>query len=116
MSSHVVNAPAGELIALCVEHLRRPDNVTAPPLTFTFSPDLTSAEVDTLARLEALARARGGMEPADMAAIQARIASIRTFRQLSQSQFMTLTAAERDRTLFDALTDLSAIVLRLLRD
>jgi hypothetical protein len=116
MSTHVVNAPSAELLTLCAEELRRPSAVTAPPLTLTFSPDLTPAEVDTLARLEALARANAGMEQVDMAAIQTRLVNLRTFRQLSQSEFMAQTAAERDRTLFDALTDLTAVVLRMLRD
>jgi hypothetical protein len=116
MSTHVVDAPAGELIELCARFLRRPVNVTAPPLTLTFDPDLTPAEATILARLVALARSERGLDPTDYAAIEGRLATLRTFRQQSQSEFMAKTAAERDRELFDTTTDLVAVVLRLLRD
>lgn len=99
--------------------LRLPtDNVGAPgSLTrdLVYTPDLTPAEqalYDRLLRLDASAVA---LSPTDWEAIEPRLAALRTFRQQPQSEFMAKTANARDRELFDAINDLSAVVLRVLR-
>jgi hypothetical protein len=120
VSAHPVTAPADPLIDLVRRHLRSPSNVTGDPatgaLTLHFVPDLTAAEVTTLARIDAIARGGRSLTPTDWAAIEPRLTAIRTYRQQSQAEFMAKTATQRDRELFDLGNDLAAVVLRLLRD
>jgi hypothetical protein len=92
------------------------EGVPKAPLTLTWEPDLTpeeQASVDTVVRLSLSGTL---LSPADYAALAPRLAALRTFRQQSQSEFMAKTANARDRELFDAMNDVSAILLRMLRD
>ena len=120
MSTHVVDAPTDEFQRLLLKFLRAASDVTGDPvtgaITYHFIPDLTTVEATELGRLEDLARANADMQPADMSAIAPRREALKVFRQQSASEFMAKTATQRDRELFDATTDLIAIVLRLLRD
>jgi hypothetical protein len=120
MSAHPIVAGA-DILPSVSRYLRTPSNVTGDPvsgaLTLHFTPDLSPAEVATLAELDAAAKtALDGLTPADWAAIGPRLANLRTFRQQTRNEFMAKTADQRDRELFDLGTDLAAIVLRVLRD
>lgn len=91
------------------------DNSTTPP-TPIFDPPLTTAEQATLASLMALLRTTVDLSPADWTLIEARLPNLRAFRQQTRNAFMALTQTERDRAIFDALQDIIAVIVALVRD
>jgi hypothetical protein len=100
--------------------LREPSEVYASPVgttaTITYTPDLTAPEqaiVDTIARLSVGTTL---VTPAEYDAIRDDIVVIRDLRQLGRNAFMALTAADRDRQLYDAQAATTTILLALLRE
>lgn len=124
MSNIVVTTErASAIVAASVDAgLRLPTQVIAigpPPQanrTLVYTPDFTVAEQATFDRLAKTASGTALLSPADYAALETRLANIRLFRQQTRNEFIAKTVDQRDRELFDATTDLIAIVLRLLRD
>lgn len=111
-------AIAERLRLLCIAHLREPsirDDGTNWIATFT--PDLTADEVTKLGLLMAVARSgMAQITPAEWDRIRPELQALRDFRQLGRNAFMALTAADRDRALYDAQTSTTIILLALLRD
>lgn len=86
------------------------------PTTLTWEPDLTTEEqaaVDALVRLSVGAVI---ITPAELQAIRDDIVVIRDLRQLGRNPFMALTAADRDRALYDAQSATTTILLAMLRE
>jgi hypothetical protein len=87
------------------------------PTLFVYDPDLSAQEQATFD--DALARVRssmGHLTSAQYAAVRDQMQVLRDFRQLGRSAFMALTAAERDRQLYDAQTATTIVLLAILRD
>ena len=105
---------------LCVTYLRQhagyaTDSVTGLPIV-DFSPVLTAPEQATYADILALARSGYDLTLAEYQAIKPQLTTGRAFLGLSQSQFMALTAAERDRMIFDNMSATWRVIFRLLRE
>ena len=96
----------------------RPPVVTSSgdPRTCEWTPDLSAAEQSVLAFIQSAAKAAVTITPAERQALEPFLATGRLFVGQSQSQFMALTAAERDRMLFDNVTGIWRVLFRLLRD
>jgi hypothetical protein len=126
MSTHVFPwTPTAYLIAATegVAVVRPPTEarVTADTLTLTFTPDLTAGEVTTVTGIVAdvVGFALSQSTPATLAAYKAirpDIQNIRDLRQMGRNAFMALSAAERDRLLYDAQAATTTILLALLRE
>jgi hypothetical protein len=100
------------------EHLRAPSNVTmaeGEPL-FTFDPPLTSQEQATLDLIIKYVRSGMTVTYAGYLAIRPHLTTIRDLRQMGRNAFMALTAAERDRLLYDAQAATTTILLAMLRE
>lgn len=111
---------AQRLVELCQTFLRPPatyatDGDTGEPI-LTFDPPLTTEEQATLANLLGLARSRLDVAPEDFATIRTNLQTLRDLRQMGRAAFMALTAAERDRLIYDALVADTVIWLAVLRD
>ena len=82
-----------------------------------FDPPLTASEQATYAILVPLARSGIiHLTPAEYADIRAQLVTIRDLRQMGRNAFMALTAAERDRLLYDAQSAATTILLAILRE
>jgi hypothetical protein len=111
---------AQRLVELCQTFLRAPDSYATDETTrepiLTFDPPLTPEEQATLANLLGLARSRLDVAPEDFATIRTNLQTLRDLRQMGRAAFMALTAAERDRLIYDALVADTVIWLAVLRD
>jgi hypothetical protein len=83
-----------------------------PTRVLTWTPDLTPEE--TL--LAQMAAGAVSLTPAEWSAIRDDIVVIRDLRQMGRAAFMALTAAERDRLMYDAQAATTTILLAILRD
>jgi hypothetical protein len=104
-----------DLWALVLANLRHP--LDADGETFTFDPPLTAPEQATLD--DVLRMFRAGMTDLTLAqyqAIRPHLTTIRDLRQMGRNAFMALTAAERDRLLYDAQAATTTILLAMLRE
>ena len=115
MSIH--HAPAGLSIPLLdftgyAIHIAPDGERTAYTFTPGLSPELT-AEFDR--RVE-VARAAVSLTPAEWAAIRPQLQTLRDLRQMGRNAFMALTAAERDRLMYDAHVATTQVLLAILRD
>lgn len=107
------------LSALCQEYLRPAASMAteAGVPVLTFEPPLTAPEQATYNTL--LALARSGMQhltPAEYETVRPQLVVLRDLRQMGRSAFMALTAAERDRLMYDAHAATTTVLLALLRD
>lgn len=83
----------------------------------TFEPDLSGAEAAILTDIVSAVRLRTvRLTAAEYAAIRPHLQTLRDLRQLGRNAFLALTAAERDRMLYDAFTAQTIIDLALTRD
>jgi hypothetical protein len=104
--------------ALAEAGIRAP-SITGPmrgPLTLAWEPDLTTEEQ---AAVDAVVRLSVGsvlITAAEYETIRPHITTIRDLRQMGRNAFMALTAAERDRLMYDAQAATTTILLALLRD
>jgi hypothetical protein len=121
MSTHSVNAPderaLDDMSLLIWQAVGRPANAReydGATATWTYSPDLTAAESTLVA--EILRAAVTPLTRTERNAIEPQLVTGRAFLALSQSQFMALTAAERDRLIFDNTSAQWRVLFRLLRD
>lgn len=110
---------ADQVAGLVRRRLRAPsgyatDDATGAPV-FDFDPPLTVAEQARFDTLAEMARAAVSLTEAEWAAIRPHLQSLRDFRQSGRPAFMALTAAERDRMLYDAQTATTIVLLALLR-
>lgn len=106
------------MTALCTRFLRPPSNVVnADDLTveFHFVPDLSEGELETFNLMVTMDPAVD-FGPTEYAAVRVQMQTLRDLRQMGRATFMALTAAERDRLLYDALTAQTIIDLAILRD
>lgn len=85
-------------------------------LAYTFTPDLSPAEVAAFELRVAVADSPVPLTTAEYAAVRAQMQILRDLRQLGRNPFMALTAADRDRRLYDATVAVTEIFLALLRD
>ena len=84
---------------------------------FTFDPPLTAQEETALALIRAVVKSgMAHLTPAEFQTVRTNLATLRDFRQLGRNAFMALTAAERDRLLYDAQTATTIVLLAILRD
>jgi hypothetical protein len=112
--------PTGQVVddrlwALVLANLRHP--LDADGEAFTFEPPLTAQEQATLD--DVLRMVRAGMTDLTLAqyqAIRPHLVTIRDLRQMGRNAFMALTAAERDRLLYDAQAATTTILLAMLRE
>jgi hypothetical protein len=115
------DAIAHRVVALATEYIRAPasyasDSETGAPV-LEFDPPLTAEEQTTYVLLVALARSgMAHLSPTEYQTVRTNLASLRDFRQLGRNAFMALTAAERDRMLYDAQTATTIVLLAILRD
>jgi hypothetical protein len=110
-----------ELAPLCEQYLRPPTRVTGGPhdildAIFVFDPDLTPDEVATYDALVRGAASTRPMSPTQYSAVRSQMQSLRDLRQIGRSAFMALTAAERDRMMYDAMTAVTVALIAILRD
>ena len=118
MSTHVVTAPMEQLRLLCVEYLREPVSypMTDGVVSWVFEPDLTPDELMRFTRLHQIAAADLRLSPDEFEAIRPSVQTLRDLRQMGRNAFMALTAAERDRLMYDAFTATTQVLLSILRD
>jgi hypothetical protein len=107
------------LMELASTYIRQPtgaylDSVTGPVVEF--DPVLTSQEQATYDSLVASLDAPLTLTPTEWAAIRPHLTTIRDLRQMGRAAFMALTAAERDRLVYDAQAATTTILLAMLRD
>ena len=104
------------LLETVTAEIRQPDLVRWEDVAvYVFTPDLTTSEVTRFGELVAAAQAPI-LPLADHDLLRPFLATLRTFQQQSQSDFMGKTAAERDREVFGAVSALIRVVRVLLRD
>lgn len=120
VAGHGPLGPAG-LVTEVTRTVRAPEIVLwdqpTATATFRFTPDLSAAEQAAFADTLATLRTRDVQLTTDeYAAIKPHLATLRTFQQQSQAEFMAKSAAERDRELFGVVTALLRTVRSLLRD
>jgi hypothetical protein len=126
MSTHVLPwTPTAYLVSATeaiTAAVRAPESAvtTESTVTLTFTPDLTAGEVTTVTGIVAdvvgLTNTAKPMSLAAYRAIRPDIQNIRDLRQMGRNAFMALTAAERDRLLYDAQAATTTILLALLRE
>ena len=127
MSTHAVTGPAfpgglSGLPELVTSAIREPTEIrwdaSTSTATYVFTPDLTAAQAATFA--DCVAFRRSGLSTTltlvEYQALAPFLATGRAFVQQSQSQYMALTQAQRDRMNFDNITALWRVIFRLLRD
>jgi hypothetical protein len=107
------------LAALAAEAIRPPvafhlDSEAGPVLEF--DPPLTPAEQAVLDLLPSVIRSAVRLTPTEYSAVRAQMQILRDLRQLGRNAFMALSAAERDRMLYDAQVATTIVLLALLRD
>lgn len=105
---------------LCRLYLRGPvsiatDETTGAPI-IVFEPPLTTAEQATYADIVAMAKAGITLSLVEYQGIKTFLATMRTFQQMSQSDFIALAQNARDRQLFDVVSALIRVVRTLMRD
>jgi hypothetical protein len=81
-----------------------------------FDPPLTPGEQAEWDALLKLASMLEPMSTAQYDALRPQMQTLRELRQLGRNAFMALTAADRDRMIYDALVAQTIIDLALLRD
>lgn len=119
MSRHAVPLERSDQVyRLCLIYLREPINEGPPgeDRTFVFDPDLTSEEQATFDVLLHLAASVEPMQPDAYSAVRSEMQTLRALRQMGRGAFMDLTAAERDRAMYDAFTSVTKVLLAILRD
>jgi hypothetical protein len=120
MSTFVFPASrAGALTqALHEAGFRSPSSTDGDPrsITLTYEPDLSPAEQATFDSVARLAVGAAIITTAEYDTIRPDIQTIRDLRQMGRNAFMALTAAERDRLLYDAQAATTTILLALLRE
>lgn len=119
----MIQYPDPEFIRLARERLRAPVESWVAPVhnwdangefVFTFDPPLDPTEQ---AQYDAIRKAvKVAMTPEVYALVRSQMQSLRDLRQMGRAGFMALTAAERDRLTYDALTDVTRVLVALLRD
>jgi hypothetical protein len=83
-------------------------------VTLSFTPDLSPEQVTTLDLVVQAADA--GLPTSIYDAVRPDVQTIRDLRQMGRNAFMALSAAERDRLLYDAQAATTTILLALLRE
>lgn len=94
--------------------LRVPSGVDATSMTF--DPDLTVDEQATVALALDQVKSEIGLTAAAYADIRAQMQVLRALRQLGRNAFMALSATERDRQLYDAMTAVTQVFIAMTRD
>lgn len=114
------DAFALRVMDLCRQYLRAPDGVATDSDTgavvITFTPPLSSAEQTSYADILAMAKAGITLSLTEYQGIKSFLATMRTFQQMSQSDFIALGQNARDRQLFDTVSAVIRVVRTLLRD
>lgn len=120
MSSHPISADTDWLRQAVSEQIRELANVTADPdtgaVTYHFEPDLSSTETTLLGDLERLGETGLSLSAAEYTSIRAEMAPLRALKQMTRNEFMALSAAERDRMLYDALVATTTVLRLVFRD
>jgi hypothetical protein len=81
-----------------------------------FTPPLTTEEAADFELIKRLAARNLDLTLAEYRTVAPALTLLRDFRQLGRNAFMALTAAERDRLVYDAQSATTTILLALLRD
>jgi hypothetical protein len=118
MTTATITRPT--LDAIPASGLRAPDtdgSIVAPTVVCTWTPDLSAAEQAILDDLGAMTRAHiTGLSLDEYRRMVPDLATLKTFRQMAQADWMALTANAREKQTFDVLNALQALVRALLRD
>jgi hypothetical protein len=83
---------------------------------FEFTPALTAAEALDFDLIKKLAERNLDLTLDEYRTVTPQLQTIRDLRQMGRNAFMALTAAERDRLLYDAQAATTTILLALLRE
>lgn len=107
------------VVALCTLYLRTPsgsyiDDVAG--MVVEFVPALSAAEQLAFADIVALARSGYDLTLTEYQALKPSLATMRTFQQQTQAEFIALTQNARDRALFDLGNAHTKVLRALLRD
>lgn len=109
-----------KVLNLCRQYLRAPDGVATDSDTgavvATFTPPLSAAEQTSFADIQAMAKSSIGLTLTEYQTIKPFLPTMRTFQQMSQSDFIALGQNARDRMLFDTLSAVIRVERVLLRD
>lgn len=121
MSAITVDASvAATIAALCGAAGQRIPDIVGPPGSTTrdlvWTPDLTSTELAAITDIVATGKSAVAINVADYQALKPFLTTMRALLGLSQSDFMALTQAQRDRMIFDNLSAIERVLLRMLRD
>lgn len=108
------NPELARLIELATAELRAPDTY-ADIDSLTFDPPLTAQEQARLTELRATIESPVSLSVIEWDRIRPELQTLRALRQMGRSAFMALSAAERDRLIYDALTSQTIIDLAILR-
>lgn len=81
--------------------------------TLIFRADLTPEQSATV---QTIIDTATPLDPASYAALRSEMQTLRALRQMGRNAFMDLTAAERDRAMYDAFTSVTKVLLAILRD
>lgn len=115
-----LNMPASEARAIRASAIRQPDRDLGAPRaetrTLEWDSDLSPAELQTITDVRSIARTLQPMSTDQYAVLRPQMQALRDLRQLGRNAFMALTAADRDRMLYDALVAQTIIDLAILRD
>lgn len=106
-----------DLCALYLWPIHHREMDAAGTFTIVFDPPLTTAEQAVLATLTKMAKSHvTGLSLDEYQRMEPDLATVRTFRQMTQSEWMALTANAREKQTFDVMNALQALVRALLRD
>ncbi len=126
MSVHPISIPADATLQgaadvtyrvslLCEARLRR-CSVDWDTPAIMFDPDLSPEETVQFDQPVRVASSPIGITPSEYAAVRTQMQTLRDLRQMGRNAFMALTAAERDRLMYDAFTATTQVLLSILRD
>jgi hypothetical protein len=108
----------GDVVLACHDIGHAPSAVTleGTALTITFPTDLSAGDLALVTATVAAMSSAVSLTRAERDTIRPSVQALRDFRQLGRNAFMALTAAERDRQLYDAQTATTIVLLALLRE
>ena len=121
MSVHVANGLTYEQGYALAVAIRETESAINDPIagtwTYTYTPDLSAAEVTAFDDFVRTYRTWDVQMTVDeYRALKPHLQVIRDLRQMGRNAFMALTAAERDRLLYDAQAATTTILLAVLRE
>lgn len=84
--------------------------------TFVWDPDLSPQDVQAVDDLLSIVTAGEPMPLSTYQEVRAQMQVLRDLRQMGRNAYMNLSATDRDRTMYDAMTAVTTVLLAILRD